>query len=104
MITGTSQPGTIQGGAGAHTVIAGSGNTLILETLFDTATGTVCLTDLLIRRDGAADLVRQVRGVSGSVAMQTELVVRFDYGSVVPWVSPPIAAVTSRLASSTVRP
>ena len=63
------------------------GNTLILETLFDTATGTVCLTDLLIRRDGAADLVRQVRGVSGSVAMQTELVVRFDYGSVVPWVS-----------------
>ena len=63
------------------------GNTLILETLFETATGTVCLTDLLIRRDGAADLIRQVRGVSGSVAMRTELVVRFDYGSVVPWVS-----------------
>jgi GH15 family glucan-1,4-alpha-glucosidase len=63
------------------------GNTLILETQFETATGVVCLTDLLIRRDGAADLIRQVRGVSGSVAMQTELVVRFDYGSVVPWVS-----------------
>ncbi|RYI33603.1 MAG: glycoside hydrolase family 15 protein, partial [Acetobacteraceae bacterium] len=63
------------------------GNTLILETLFETTTGVICLTDLLVRRNSATDLIRQVRGVSGSVAMQTELVVRFDYGSVVPWVS-----------------
>src|SRR5665213_1524795 len=39
------------------------------------------------RRDGASDLVRLVRGVRGKVPMRTELVVRFEYGSVVPWVS-----------------
>jgi len=63
------------------------GDTLILETIFETATGTVCLVDFMSRRPGAADLVRLVRGLSGSVAMRTDLVVRFDYGSVVPWVS-----------------
>jgi GH15 family glucan-1,4-alpha-glucosidase len=39
------------------------------------------------RRDGVCDLMRLVRGVRGRVAMRTEIVVRFDYGSVVPWVS-----------------
>ena len=63
------------------------GNTLILETVFTTASGAVCLTDFMSRRDGSADLVRLVRGLGGEVAMQTELIVRFDYGSVVPWVS-----------------
>ena len=63
------------------------GNTLILETVFTTALGEVCLTDFMTRRDESADIVRLVRGLRGEVAMQTELIVRFDYGSVVPWVS-----------------
>ncbi len=62
-------------------------NTLILETVFTSALGVVSLTDFMSRRDGCADLVRLVRGLEGEVAMQTELIVRFDYGSVLPWVS-----------------
>jgi GH15 family glucan-1,4-alpha-glucosidase len=63
------------------------GDTLILEAVFTTALGAVCLTDFMSRRDGSADVVRLVRGLHGEVAMQTELIIRFDYGSVVPWVS-----------------
>ena len=62
-------------------------NTLILETVFTTPEGSVSLTDFMYRRNGASELVRIVKGVRGEVAMRTELVVRFDYGSVVPWVS-----------------
>ena len=38
------------------------------------------------RRDGCSDVVRLVRGVRGRLDMRMELVVRFDYGSIVPWV------------------
>ncbi len=62
-------------------------NTLVLETVFTTPRGSVSLTDFMYRRDGASELVRIVRGLGGEVPMRTELVVRFDYGSVVPWVS-----------------
>ena len=62
-------------------------NTLILETVFKTPNGSVSLIDFMYRRDGSSELVRIVRGVQGEVAMRTELVVRFDYGAVVPWVS-----------------
>ena len=62
-------------------------NTLVLETVFTTPHGSVSLTDFMYRRDGASELVRIVRGLQGEVPMRTELVVRFDYGSVVPWVS-----------------
>jgi GH15 family glucan-1,4-alpha-glucosidase len=62
-------------------------STLVLETLFKTAEGSVALTDFMYRRDGSSELVRIVRGIEGEVAMRTELVVRFDYGAVVPWVS-----------------
>ncbi len=63
------------------------GDTMILETTFETETGAVCVIDLMTRRDGIADLVRIVRGLRGAVAMRTELIVRFDYGSITPWVS-----------------
>jgi GH15 family glucan-1,4-alpha-glucosidase len=63
------------------------GDTLILETRFDTPTGSVCVIDFLGRRDGSCDLVRIVRGIAGRVAMRTELIVRFDYGIAVPWVT-----------------
>ena len=59
----------------------------ILETRFETADGCVDVIDFMVRRAGASDLMRIVRGVRGRVAMATELVVRFDYGAVVPWVA-----------------
>jgi GH15 family glucan-1,4-alpha-glucosidase len=62
-------------------------DTLILETVFETEMGAVCVIDLMTRRDGVSDLVRIVRGLRGNVCMRTELIVRFEYGSVVPWVS-----------------
>ncbi len=63
------------------------GDTLILETHFSTEQGEVILIDFMSRRDGFSDLVRIVRGVKGSVPMQCELVVRFEYGCAVPWVT-----------------
>lgn len=63
------------------------GDTLILETTFSTPTGAVVVIDFMTRRDAATDLVRMVKGLHGSVAMRSELVARFDYGLVVPWVS-----------------
>ena len=62
-------------------------NTLVLETEFDTPTGTVRITDCMPVRDNHPHLVRSVEGVSGSVDMHLELTVRFDYGEVVPWVT-----------------
>jgi GH15 family glucan-1,4-alpha-glucosidase len=62
------------------------GDTLILETEFQTDAGTVVLTDCMIQRDGQPELVRVVEGKRGQVEMKMELVLRFDYGSVVPWV------------------
>lgn len=61
--------------------------TLILETTFETESGTVALIDFMPAHDDRSDLLRIVRGIRGEVEMRTELLVRFDYGSVVPWVS-----------------
>ncbi|WP_202637804.1 glycoside hydrolase family 15 protein [Bailinhaonella thermotolerans] len=61
------------------------GDTLILETEWDTPTGTVRLIDFMPPRHTAPDVVRIVEGVAGSVAMNMELRVRFDYGRIVPW-------------------
>jgi GH15 family glucan-1,4-alpha-glucosidase len=60
--------------------------TLILETEFETESGRAAIIDFMIPADGA-HLVRIVKGLSGRVAFQTELVVRFNYGAAVPWVS-----------------
>jgi len=60
--------------------------TLILETEFATADGTAVVIDFMPPRSGLSDLVRVVVGRSGRVAMRHELVLRFDYGAVVPWV------------------
>ena len=61
--------------------------TLVLETRFETADGAVTIIDCMGRRDGIGDIVRLIRGESGLVAMSSELVIRCDYGSAVPWVS-----------------
>jgi GH15 family glucan-1,4-alpha-glucosidase len=59
---------------------------LVLVTRFETETGAVELVDFMPQREGARDLVRLVRGVSGRVPMRCEFVLRFDYGSITPWV------------------
>jgi GH15 family glucan-1,4-alpha-glucosidase len=62
-------------------------DTLVVETEYDTASGTVRVTDCMPVREGHPHLVRSVEGVSGTVDMRMELAVRFDYGEVVPWVT-----------------
>ncbi|MCL4423209.1 MAG: glycoside hydrolase family 15 protein [Actinobacteria bacterium] len=62
------------------------GDSLVLETEFDTPTGTVRVVDCMAVRDTHPELIRLVEGVSGRVEMEMELVVRFGYGSIVPWV------------------
>ena len=62
------------------------GDTLILETELETSDGTVRLIDFMPPRGEAPDVVRIVECVEGSVAMQMRITIRFDYGSVVPWV------------------
>ncbi|NUU30737.1 glycoside hydrolase family 15 protein [Arthrobacter sp. C9C5] len=61
-------------------------NTLILETEWETEDGKVKVIDFMSPRDGAADIVRIVVGVRGTVRMRGELALRFDYGHIVPWV------------------
>ncbi|MGW4115966.1 glycoside hydrolase family 15 protein [Actinosynnema sp. NPDC004786] len=62
------------------------GDSLVLESEWDTPDGTVRVIDCMPPRGEAADLVRVVEGVSGSVPMRMDLRLRFDYGGVVPWV------------------
>ena len=59
--------------------------TLVLETTFETPDGTARVVDCMPIRGVAPDVVRVVEGVSGNVAMTMDLVVRFDYGTSVPW-------------------
>jgi GH15 family glucan-1,4-alpha-glucosidase len=61
-------------------------DSLILETDFHTSHGSVRVVDFMPVSDKRWDVVRIVQGLSGTVAMRMELVVRFDYGSIVPWV------------------
>jgi GH15 family glucan-1,4-alpha-glucosidase len=61
-------------------------DTLILESEWHTSTGRVRVIDFMPPRETKPDIVRIVEGLDGSVEMRTELVIRFDYGSVVPWV------------------
>jgi GH15 family glucan-1,4-alpha-glucosidase len=60
--------------------------TLVLETEFQTETGSAAIIDFMPSGDGG-NLVRIVVGRSGQVEFQTEFVVRFNYGASVPWVS-----------------
>jgi GH15 family glucan-1,4-alpha-glucosidase len=60
--------------------------TLILQTDFETEGGAVSVIDFMPPRTTAPDVVRIVLGRRGRVKMHTELTIRFDYGSIVPWV------------------
>jgi len=60
-------------------------DSLILQTDFETAEGTVRITDFMPASDERWDVVRIVEALGGTVRMRMELVVRFDYGSITPW-------------------
>ncbi|MEP6709113.1 MAG: glycoside hydrolase family 15 protein [Verrucomicrobiota bacterium] len=62
------------------------GDTLILETEIETAAGAVRLIDFMPPRGENPDIIRIVEGVQGSVCLHMQLIIRFDYGSVIPWV------------------
>ncbi|HLK11479.1 MAG TPA: glycoside hydrolase family 15 protein [Candidatus Binatia bacterium] len=61
-------------------------DTLVLETDFEVHGGVVRVVDCMPRRTGDPAVVRTVIGVRGRVPMRMELVIRFDYGRIVPWV------------------
>ncbi|MDH6625314.1 GH15 family glucan-1,4-alpha-glucosidase [Streptomyces sp. LBL] len=60
--------------------------TLVLDTEWETAEGSVRVTDLMPQRDLAPDLVRVVEGLGGRVTVRSTLRLRFDYGAVMPWM------------------
>ena len=63
--------------------------TLVLETDVETADGSVRVIDFMPRRrDGPPQVVRIVEGISGTVPMRSQLVLRPDYGAIVPWIEP----------------
>jgi GH15 family glucan-1,4-alpha-glucosidase len=62
------------------------GDTLILETRLETDDGAVTLIDFMPPRGAASDIVRIVRGESGTVKMRMEMVIRFGFGNNIPWV------------------
>ena len=62
-------------------------NTLILETRIRSSTGEAVVVDFMPPRGRNSDIVRLVCGVRGAVSMKTELVLRFDYGRTVPWMT-----------------
>jgi GH15 family glucan-1,4-alpha-glucosidase len=62
------------------------GDSLILETELETDDGTVRLIDFMPPRGTNPDIVRIVEGLAGTVAIRMQLVIRFDYGSIIPWV------------------
>jgi GH15 family glucan-1,4-alpha-glucosidase len=62
------------------------GDTLILETRHETPSGRICVADLMPIATKDRAVVRQVTGERGSVAMTFDLALRFDYGSIPPWL------------------
>ncbi|MBV8828011.1 MAG: glycoside hydrolase family 15 protein, partial [Acidobacteriaceae bacterium] len=61
--------------------------TLVLETEFTTDEGKVVVTDCMDHRGDVQDVIRMVHGIEGRVRIMMELAIRFDYGTVVPWVT-----------------
>src|SRR5919204_4273635 len=61
-------------------------DTLVLETDFETDDGAVTVIDCMPPRSQQPDLVRLVVGRRGHVSMRMQLVIRLDYGAIIPWV------------------
>ncbi|MFE7790329.1 MULTISPECIES: glycoside hydrolase family 15 protein [unclassified Streptomyces] len=62
------------------------GDSLVLETFWETRTGTVKVIDFMPQRDQEPDVMRIVEGISGTVDMTSVIRLRFDFGSIVPWM------------------
>jgi GH15 family glucan-1,4-alpha-glucosidase len=77
--------------------------TLILETEFECDEGTVRVVDCMPPGDGAESLVRVVEGVRGAVRMRTELVIRLDYGSTIPWVTSDFGGLSAMAGPNALR-
>ena len=75
--------------------------TLILETDFETDDGVVRVIDAMPLSSARSDVVRIVEGLRGQVRMRMELVIRFDYGKVVPWVRKTNGAVLATAGPDT---
>ena len=75
--------GPPDGRLGRRRYLSGS---LVLETDFDAPGGAFRVTDCMPVRQGTPRLVRVVEGLAGEASVEVELIIRFDYGSVVPWV------------------
>ena len=74
------------------------GDTLVLETEFTTTSGRVRLTDFMPMGDGeGSSVIRIVSGLDGVVAMQSQLKLRFDYGSIAPWFSEKQGTITGKV-------
>ena len=74
-------------GAGDGTSRRYRDGTLILETEWRVEGGAVRVVDFMTPRDREPNLIRIVEGLAGSVRMSMELIPRFDYGAIVPWVT-----------------
>jgi GH15 family glucan-1,4-alpha-glucosidase len=61
-------------------------DTFVLETIWESDEGSVRVLDFMPPRGEAPDVVRIIEGIRGTVRMRSELVIRFDYGHIVPWV------------------
>jgi GH15 family glucan-1,4-alpha-glucosidase len=75
--------------------------TLILETEFETDDGAVRIIDCMPLSNARLDIVRIVEGVRGRVTVRMELIIRFDYGSIVPWVRRPDHALLATAGPDT---
>ncbi|MGW3626671.1 glycoside hydrolase family 15 protein [Streptomyces sp. NPDC000880] len=73
-------------GAGLCTSRRYIGDSLVLESVWETRTGRAKVIDFMPQRDTTPDVMRIVEGVSGTVEMSAVLRIRFDYGSIVPWM------------------
>jgi GH15 family glucan-1,4-alpha-glucosidase len=71
------------------------GETLVLETIFETSTGSVRLIDCMPPKGRYRDVVRIVEGISGRVSLESKLIIRFDYGLTIPWVKKTEDGVTA---------
>jgi GH15 family glucan-1,4-alpha-glucosidase len=60
--------------------------TMVLETIFEGKSGSCKLVDCMVMGEKNPTLVRTVEGLTGSIELNLELIIRFDYGSIVPWV------------------
>jgi GH15 family glucan-1,4-alpha-glucosidase len=73
--------------ATAHVTRRYRPKTLVLETLFETDESAAMIVDFMPLHGRHSTIVRLVTGIRGKVQMRTELILRFGYGAIVPWVT-----------------